>query len=179
MTEQVCFMSGSVQQFIGYRTGLDETTDSAGRTTAHGPSIADISTRNRRTRRPVRRGRLHRVSSRHPQQVGSGGLKRHHGDGFAGRQEDSRRRPSHTGPDTARPATFHQRTAGAPAPEPYARTRRLKRDGERRKHSASRGRPLLLHSKRFRFRDLTAAPAMALRSRGPSTTMSFRLAIGH
>jgi hypothetical protein len=43
MTEQVCFMSGSVQQFVGYRTGLDETTDSAGRTTAHGPSIADIS----------------------------------------------------------------------------------------------------------------------------------------
>ena len=30
----------------------------------------------------------------------------------------------------------------------------------------------------FRFRDLSAAPAMAVRSLGPPTTMSFRLAIG-
>jgi hypothetical protein len=32
---------------------------------------------------------------------------------------------------------------------------------------------------RFRFRDLCAASAMAVRSLGPLTTMSFRLAIGH
>src|ERR1039457_2906805 len=31
----------------------------------------------------------------------------------------------------------------------------------------------------FRFRDLSAASAMAVRSLGPPTTMSFRLAIGH
>ena len=33
--------------------------------------------------------------------------------------------------------------------------------------------------RRFRFRDLSAAPAMAVRSIGPRTTMSLRLAIGH
>jgi hypothetical protein len=33
--------------------------------------------------------------------------------------------------------------------------------------------------RRFRFRDVGAAPAMAVRSLGPPTAMSFRLAIGH
>jgi hypothetical protein len=33
--------------------------------------------------------------------------------------------------------------------------------------------------RRFRFRDLSAASAMAVRSLGPPTTMSLRLAIGH
>jgi hypothetical protein len=32
---------------------------------------------------------------------------------------------------------------------------------------------------RFRFRDLSAASAMAVRSLGPPTAMSLRLAIGH
>jgi len=35
------------------------------------------------------------------------------------------------------------------------------------------------HRLTFRFRDLSAASAMAVRSLGPPTTMSFRLAIGH
>jgi hypothetical protein len=43
MAEQVCLMSGSLQQFVGHCAGLDEAMDSAGRTAAHGPTIAGIS----------------------------------------------------------------------------------------------------------------------------------------
>jgi hypothetical protein len=51
-------------------------------------------------------------------------------------------------------------TPGAGAPRRAPACRRIARKG-------------------FRFRDLSAASAMAVRSLGPPTTMSFRLAIGH